>query len=76
MKQHGGTGSPQAAFLTAEFARNFGIFGPPSYCANRLSELIELGIDRFIVVGTSDPNDLQSTRADERFIEEVVPALR
>ena len=76
MKQHGRSGSPQAAFLTAEFARNFGIYGPPSYCTDRLSELIELGIDRFIVVGTFDPNDPQSTRAEERFIEEVVPALR
>ena len=77
MKQHGGAGSPQAAMLTAEFTRNFGIFGPPSYCADRLSELIELGINRFIVSGTElDPNNPQSTRAHERFIEEVVPALR
>ena len=77
MKQHGGAGSPQAALLTSEFARNFGIFGPPSYCAERLSELIELGIDRFIVERNGlDPNNPQSTRADQRFIEEVVPALR
>ncbi len=77
MKQHSGTGSPQAAVLTAEFARNFGIFGPPSYCADRLSELVELGIDRFILVGTDvDPNNLESARAAERLIEEVLPALR
>ena len=76
MKQHGRAGSPQAAYLTAEFARNFGIYGPPSYCADRLSELIELGIDRFIVVPTFNRDDPRSTRAEERFIEEVVPALR
>ena len=77
MKQHAGAGSPQTAALTAEFARNFGIFGPPSYCADRLSELIDLGIDRFIVVGTAvDPINPQSARAAERLIEEVVPALR
>ena len=77
MKQHGGAGSPQAELLTADFGRNFGIFGPPLYCADRLSELIELGIDRFLVFGTAlDPNNPQSTRADERFIKEVVPALR
>ena len=77
MKQHGGAGSPQTAMLTAEFARTFGIFGPPSYCSDRLSELIKLGIDRFIVTGLElDPNNPQSRRAHERFIEEVAPALR
>ena len=77
MTQHGGTGSPQEAFLTPEFARNFGIFGPPSYCADRLSELIELGIDRFILGSPDDdPNNLEFTRASERVIEEVLPALR
>ena len=76
MKQHGRSASPQAAFLTAEFASKFGIFGPPSYCADRLSELIELGIDRFFLTGSElDPNNLQSTRAAERMIEEVLPAL-
>ena len=77
MKQAYGVGSPQASLVTAEFARNFGIFGPPSYCADRLSELIELGIDRFHISGIElDPNDPQSMQADERFIQEVVPALR
>jgi 5,10-methylenetetrahydromethanopterin reductase len=77
IKQHGRAGSPQAASMTAEFSRTFGVFGPPSYCADRLSELIELGIDRFIITGTElDPNNPQSTRSHERFFEEVVPALR
>ena len=76
MKQHSGTGSPQAAVLTPAFARNFGIFGPPKHCADRLSELIELGIDRFIIVGSGlDPNNPQSAQAAERLIKEVVPAL-
>ena len=77
MKQHGGAGSPQTTSLTADFARTFGIFGPPSYCVDRISELIEIGIDRFIVDGIEfDPNNPQWTRADQRFIQEVVPALR
>ena len=76
MKQHAGAGSPQAAALTPEFARNFGIFGPPSYCADRLSELIEVGIDRFIVIGNAvDPADPESARAAERLAQEVLPAL-
>ena len=77
MTRHSGADSPQAVVLTAEFARNFGIFGPPSYCADRLSELVELGIDRFILVGTEvDPNNPESARAAERLIGEVLPALR
>ena len=76
MQQHGRGGGPQEAAVTGEFARNFGIFGPPSYCADRLSELIELGVDRFVFRGSPlDPNSPDS-RAAERFVQEVVPALR
>ena len=77
MTQHAGAGSPQTALLTADFARDFGIFGPPSYCAERLSELVELGVDRFILVGADvDPNNPESARAAERLVTEVLPTLR
>ncbi len=62
--------------MTGEFAREFGIFGPASYCADRLSELIELGVDRFIFRGTPLEPDNQDSRAAERFVQEVVPVLR
>ena len=76
MQQHGRGRGPQEVAVTSEFARNIGIFGPPSYCADRLSELIELGVDRFVVRGTPlDPANPDS-HAAERFVREVVPMLR
>ena len=62
--------------MTDEFARKFGTFGPPSYCADRLSELIKLGVDRFVVRGTPLDPDNPDSRAAERFAQEVVPVLR
>ena len=76
MRQHARGGGPQEAAVTGEFARNFGIFGPPSYCAGRLAELIELGVDRFVFRGTPlDPTNPDSLAA-ERFVQEVAPGLR
>ena len=76
MQHHGMAGSPQDEAVTTDFARNFGIFGPPTHCADRLSQLIELGVDKFIVRGVNlDPADPDS-RAAERFVEEVVPLIR
>ena len=37
MQQHGRGAGTQEAVVTGEFARNFGIFGSPSYCVDRLS---------------------------------------
>ncbi len=76
MQRHGRGSGPQEVAVTAELARNFGIFGPPSYCADRLSELIELGVDRFVVRGTPLDPDNPDSRAAERFIREVMPVLR
>ena len=76
MQHHGLPGSPQDEAVTTDFARNFGIFGPPTHCADRLSELIDLGVDKFIIRGVNlDPADPES-RAAERFVEEVAPLLR
>ena len=51
MKQHGAHG---ADFITSDFAHEFGIYGPPSYCVDRLSQLAELGVDRFILARGPD----------------------
>ena len=76
MQHHGMAGAPQDQAVTSDFARNFGIFGPPTHCADRLAELIDLGIDKFIIRGVSlDPADPES-KAAQRFTDEVVPLLR
>ncbi|MGI9325920.1 MAG: LLM class flavin-dependent oxidoreductase [Pseudomonadales bacterium] len=75
MKQHG---QHDPGLITSEFAHEFGIYGPPAYCADRLSELIELGIDRFILAGGPElahPQDFVAAMA-RRFTDEVLPKLR
>jgi 5,10-methylenetetrahydromethanopterin reductase len=75
MKKHGQEGN---GFITSAFAHEFGIYGPPSYCVDRLTELTELGIDRFIVIGSPDlaaPEEPVAKMA-ERFTTEVLPRLR
>jgi 5,10-methylenetetrahydromethanopterin reductase len=77
MTVHNRSHTPQAALLTSEFAREYGIFGPPPYCVDRLRELIALGIERFVVVGPSrDADRAEIERAEHRFAAEVMPALR
>jgi 5,10-methylenetetrahydromethanopterin reductase len=77
MTRHSRAGSPQAATITSEFAREFGIFGPSAYCVRRLNEVVSLGIGRLVVVGaTREVDPAEATKAEMRFIEEVMPALR
>ena len=76
MHGHGRPGSAQADVIPTEFERSFGVFGPPDYCVQRLGELIEIGIDRFIFRGSPlDPND-PDTESSVRFTQEVIPQLK
>jgi 5,10-methylenetetrahydromethanopterin reductase len=77
MTSHSRAGSPQAATLTTEFAREYGIFGPPAYCIERLTEVVRMGITRMVIVGPSrDLDPARGERAEQRFAEEVMPAVR
>ena len=76
MHSHGRAGSAQAAAVTAEFGRDFGIFGPPDHCVQRLGELIELGIDKFFLVGSPIDPSVPASGASERFVAEVAPQLQ
>ena len=76
MHSHGRAGSAQAAAVTAEFGRDFGIFGPPDHCVQRLGELIELGIDKFFLVGSPIDPSVPASAASERFVAEVAPQLQ
>jgi len=75
MKQHG---QHDPGFITSEFAHEFGIYGPPGYCVDRLNELVELGISRFILAGGPElahpvPEIVSMA---QRFIDEVMPKLK
>ena len=76
MHGHGRPGSAQADVIPTEFERSFGIFGSPDYCVQRLGELIEIGIDRFIFRGSPlDPGN-PDTESSVRFTSEVASQLR
>jgi 5,10-methylenetetrahydromethanopterin reductase len=77
MTRHTQVGSPQAGTLTPEFIDRFGIVGTPDACAQRLGDLVALGLDKLIVTGPTlgaDPGEARA--ALERFATEVLPALR
>jgi 5,10-methylenetetrahydromethanopterin reductase len=63
--------------LTPEFVDRFAIVGPPETCIARLRELIDLGIERFVITGASFGSDPEIARAADRLLTgEVLPAVR
>ena len=77
MTRHTQSGSAQAELLTTDFADRFGIAGPPAYCVERLQALIDLGVDKFVIVGPSLGSDPAAARtAVATLTAEVLPALR
>ena len=75
MKQHG---QHDPGLITSEFAHEFGIYGSPAYCIDRLSELVELGIDRFIMAGGPElaHPDSEVVKLAERFVKDVLPHFK
>jgi 5,10-methylenetetrahydromethanopterin reductase len=74
---HGLTTAGSATSLPDAFLDRFTVAGPPEHCVARLRELIDLGLDRIVVVpGSRDADpDLLAT-SDELFATEVLPRLR
>ena len=61
--------------LTPEFLQRFAIVGPPEVCVERLLQLVDRGIERFVVVGPGYfPEAGGATRS--LFATEVMPAVR
>ena len=77
MAGHFRHGSPQSAALTDEFVDRFGVAGSPERCVARLRGLLELGLERLVVVGPALGADRQETaRAAACFVDDVMPGLR
>jgi len=77
MAGHFRHGSPQSAALTDGFVDRFGVAGPPGLCTRRLRLLLDVGLERLVVVGPAAGADRQETaRAASCFVEEVMPGLR
>ena len=77
MAHHGSVAATHQAFLPDEFVDRFGVVGPSEVVAERLRALVDLGLDRLVVIGGSrdaDPGELIA--ANQRFAAEVAPGLR
>ncbi|MGY1690731.1 LLM class flavin-dependent oxidoreductase [Geodermatophilus sp. SYSU D01105] len=74
---HGLTTASAATLLPDAFLDRFAVAGPPDACVARLRELIDLGLDRVIVVpGSRDADPDLLAASDELFAGEVLPRLR
>ncbi len=77
MTKHSRTGSAQAAAIPQSFADEFAILGPAEHCIARLRSLVALGLERLVIVGPSMGADRgEAARAEQRFVDEVMPAFR
>jgi 5,10-methylenetetrahydromethanopterin reductase len=77
MNHHFTQGSPQSGALTDDVIDAFGVAGPPSYCQERLLELVELGLTRVFILGGGFGLDRDDAEASRRaLVEKVLPALR
>jgi 5,10-methylenetetrahydromethanopterin reductase len=61
--------------LDEDFVDRFAIIGEAKYCAERLSEMIELGLQRVVIHTRGIGTDPQETNAG-RIAQEVLPLLR
>lgn len=65
-----------SAVPPGEFVDQFAIVGPPETCITRIQEVIDLGIDRIVLLGpTVDATDDEEKRCAELLVQEVLPAF-
>jgi 5,10-methylenetetrahydromethanopterin reductase len=77
MSRHFTQGSPQSRDLPPEVIDQFGVAGPASYCVDRLSELIDLGLSKLVLMGGGIGMDRDAFRLSRQLlVEEVLPKLR
>ena len=74
--EHLSNTAAHTAALQPEFVDRFAIVGPPDVCAQRLRELAELGIERFVITGASFRADREHARTSEQLLTgELLPAV-
>jgi alkanesulfonate monooxygenase SsuD/methylene tetrahydromethanopterin reductase-like flavin-dependent oxidoreductase (luciferase family) len=77
MNEHSRAGSAQAATIPADFAARFAILGDARHCIERLSAVVDLGIDRLVTVRPTAGADPGLARESEQaFAHEVMPVLK
>jgi 5,10-methylenetetrahydromethanopterin reductase len=75
--RHGRADATHVALLDDDFIDRFAVVGPPERCIERLWRMVELGLDRLLIVG---PNRLgapnEATLSRRLLTDVVVPELR
>lgn len=77
MRGHGREDAPQSRLIEDSFVDWFAVAGSPAFCIERIAALRDLGLDYiYLVSGSTErlPTDL--LHSQQRFGEEVLPALR
>jgi 5,10-methylenetetrahydromethanopterin reductase len=77
IRAHGASGAAHADALEDDFVDRFGVVGPSELVAERLTDLVRLGLDHIVVVGhgRNTPADVFA-ESSRRFGREVLPAVR
>lgn len=77
MANHGSIAAAHQAALPDEFVDRFGVVGPVEDVARRLRALVDLGLDRLVVIGGSrDADPAELIAANQRLMAEVAPLVR
>lgn len=77
MAGHATAGASHAQALPDEFIDRFAVAGPSEHCVSRLSELLDAGIERLVLVPGSRDADMNEVMASmNRLASEVLPKLR
>ncbi len=77
MDGHATAGASHAAALPDEFIDRFAVAGPVDHCVARLSELVEAGAERLVLVpGSRDADQGELVASMGRLATEVLPQLR
>jgi 5,10-methylenetetrahydromethanopterin reductase len=76
MSRHFAHGSSQSAALSDDVIDTFGIAGPPSYCVDRLQQIIDLGITKILIMRGGLGADREAQRRSRELLSnKVLPAL-
>jgi 5,10-methylenetetrahydromethanopterin reductase len=77
LHSHAASGARHEAALTDDFVDRFGIVGPSDHVAERLVDLVRLGLDHLVIAGhgRNTPRDAFA-ESSRRFGQEVLPIVR
>ena len=80
MTRHGRADTTQTSVMTDEFIDQFAVAGPANYCAERIEEILSLGIDRLVVTtpnqGICDQYPVETADAQTHLVNELLPRMR